>query len=128
MAGRDLAEPLPAGRARAQLRDMGLLEEDHERRNTGIRIWFRLDTALYYALLNKLPEQSEAGQVEETEKYSDVLYDSTLTDWSETKQADYSYNYETLTESKYYFNDETIVLNTGLNEPFKPEKWDYRFR
>ena len=108
-------------KARAQLKDMGLLEESHERMNTGIRLWFRLNTALYYALLNKLPEQSEAGQMAETGKYSDVLYDSTLTDWSENKQTDYSVNYETLTDSSYTFNNKTIVLNTGLNESYKPE-------
>lgn len=108
-------------KARAQLRSMGLLEEKHERRNTGIRLWFRLNTALYYALLNKLPEQSEAGQVAETVNNSDVLYDSSLSEQSETLINDYSYKYEDLTDTNYIFNNETIVLNTAINESFKPE-------
>ena len=55
-------------RARGQLRDMQLLEERRERRNSGTRLWFRLNTARYYALINNLSEQSKAGQMAETEK------------------------------------------------------------
>ncbi len=105
-------------KARTQLRDMGLLEEKRERMNTGIRLWFRLNTALYYALLNNLAEQSEITQ---TENNSAALYESTLSEQSETVVTDCSYSYENLTDSKYSFNNKTIVPDLGLNEPFKPE-------
>ena len=105
-------------KARKQLRAMGLLEEKHERRNTGIRLWFRLNTALYYALLNKLSEQSEVAEAGDN---SAVLYDSSLSEQSENNIYDYSYKYESSSYSNYKFNNETIVLNTGLNEPYKPE-------
>lgn len=39
-------------KAREQLKSMGLLEEKRQRRNTGIRIWFRLNRALYNGLVN----------------------------------------------------------------------------
>ena len=108
-------------KARAQLRDMGLLEEKIERMNTGIRLWFRLNTALYYALLNRLPEQSVSDQTAETENISDVLHESALSVRSENNVTNYSYKYETTTYSNYVINNKTIVLNTGLNESFKPE-------
>ncbi len=41
-------------KAREQLKKMGLLEEFRERRNIGIRLWFRLNRGLYNALLNQL--------------------------------------------------------------------------
>ena len=106
-------------KARTQLRSMGLLEEKHERRNTGIRLWFRLNTALYYALLNTLPEQSESGQV--AGDIADVLHESALSERSENNITDYSYNYESSSYSNYIVNNETIVLNTDLNESYKPE-------
>ena len=104
-------------KAREQLRKMGLLQERRERRNTGIRLWFRLNTGLYYGLLNNLAKQSEA----ETEESSEALYDCSLTEWSENNITDYSYNYESASYSSYTFNNETVVLNTGLNESYKPE-------
>lgn len=100
---------------RKKLREMGLLIEDRERTNIGIRIWYRVNMTLYYGLLNSLTKKSKS------ENNTDVLYDSSLTEQSENKVTDYSYNYENSSYSNYVFNNKTIVLNTGLNESYKPE-------
>ena len=107
--------------ARKKLREMGLLVEDPVRTNIGIRIWYRVNLSVYYALLNKLSEQSEADRVAETADNSGVLYDSSLSERSENNKSDGLDINETSTESKYINNNKTIVLNTGLNEPLKPE-------
>ena len=198
-------------KARLQLRSMGLLEENHVRLNTGIRIWFRFNLSLYYALLNMDPKaqtltehckltldygnehwsfardgllervgelypmasqdvvsdavdghleywmlrcegkqspslaqlrgmllsrekdffefldrvgqrgSQDTDQTAETENISDVLYERALSERSENNvNKDVCIN-ETHTESKCVNNNKTLVLNTGLNESFKPE-------
>lgn len=100
-------------KAREQLRNMGLLKERKERRNTGIRIWFWLDQALLNVLMNNLAEQSDHT---ETENHSVELYDSTLTDGSGNYISDRLDNCKETEESKSVKENETKVLNKPLNE------------
>lgn len=44
-------------KARKQLKAMGILQERHERRNTGIRLWYRINTGLLNRLLNTADKQ-----------------------------------------------------------------------
>ena len=46
-------------KARKQLRGMGLLKEERERTNIGIKLWFRVDKALLNVLLNQLAKSEE---------------------------------------------------------------------
>ena len=41
-------------KARQKLRDMGILQERHKRRNDGIRLWYRINLGLLNRLLNEM--------------------------------------------------------------------------
>lgn len=102
-------------KARAQLRDMGLLRERRERRNTGIRLWFWLDQVLLNTLLNSLADQSiNTG----TENNSVELYDSSLTEQSDNSLTGQLDSCKEIEESKSIEEYKTIVPETPLNEFF----------
>ena len=49
-------------KARRRLKAMGILQERHERRNDGIRLWYRINTGLLNRKLNALGEQVDLGE------------------------------------------------------------------
>ena len=100
-------------KARQQLRDMGLLKERHERRNTGIRLWFWLDQALLNVMLNNLAEQSEITVAENNPV---ELYDSSLTKQPDNGLTGQLDNCKEIEGSNSIEEYKTIVLKTPLNE------------
>ena len=100
-------------KARAQLRNMGILKERKERTNIGIRIWFWVDQALLNVLLNSLADQSINN---EAVNNSVELYDSSLTKQSDNCLTGQLDNFKEVEESNSIKENETIVLKTPLNE------------
>ncbi|WP_252180241.1 hypothetical protein [Endozoicomonas sp. 4G] len=75
-------------KARRWLRDAGLLRESRERRQTGIRLWFWLDQALYNQMINNLAEKDELVETGDCPGGPDALYDSSLMDEPENNKTD----------------------------------------
>ena len=50
-------------KARQKLRDMGILQERHKRRNDGIRLWYRINLGLLNRLLNEMDMDTDNSPV-----------------------------------------------------------------
>ncbi len=100
-------------KARKKLRNMGVLRERRERRNTGIRLWFWVDQVLLNLLLNSLADQS-INKDAKTENNPTELYDSSLTNESDNLLTGQLDNYKEVEESKCIKDNETKVLKTPL--------------
>jgi len=110
-------------KARQWLRDRKLLEERHERRQTGIRLWFRLDRMLLNKLLNNLAEQLEKEEKEKskTEDYPDWVYDNALTEQSEINTTTVVNNDFCIDESMSVEEISTIVPIQAYKNSYMPK-------
>lgn len=95
-------------KARQWLRDHKLLQERHERRQDGIRLWFRLDRMLLNTLLNQLADQTQQEEGEAVD-VSDSVDVSTLTEQSENNTTTVVNHKIDIEESRAESENETIV-------------------
>lgn len=118
-------------KARNKLKDLCILQERHERRNDGIRLWFRINTGLLNALLNNLENKTpmEHNTIDmnvwsEKQAYKEVNTDidniesvSTLTESSDT---------DDFTESEISSHAREEKSGTNVPESVKePEETPY---
>ena len=98
-------------KARVRLKELGVLQERHQRRNDGIRLWYRINIGLLNRKLNALGEQVDLG------KSSDCLYVQSEKTGIKEVNSDIDKNGSEHTEPCFTDNSEKekeILLSSGV--------------